>query len=247
MKRKVLITAAIAMLITQSAIAAEAAHKHEWKDDIKNSTDTINRYVCECGETKDEVIADIRNYVVTFDANGGYVAENKKETYKGKLRRLPIPEYTSDYQWEGWFTKAIGGELVDEKTVYEQDTTLYAHWTLKGTRTLTFACDGGTFIRPITQTVGTSISLKEYIPEKQGYIFKGWYSDPRTKENEVTEFTFTKNDVLYAKWEKDSAQNQPDTLLTTDVAYLTDEESAERIARIKVITEIIRKILSEYK
>lgn len=247
MKRKVLITAAIAMLAIQSTASATAEHKHAWKDDVKNSTDTINRYVCECGATEDEVIADIRDYVVTFDANGGYVSVTEKETYKGKIRRLPIPEHTSDYQWEGWYTKAVGGEQVDEKTVYEQDTTLYAHWTLKGTRTLTFACDGGTFIRPKTKPMGTSIDLKEYIPVKQGYIFKGWYTDPRTKENKVTEFTFNENDVLYAKWENDPNQAEPDTLLTTDVAYLTDEEMAERIARIKAITEIIRKILSEYK
>lgn len=247
MKRKVLITVAITMLITQSAIAAEAAHKHTWKDDIKNSTETVNRYVCECGETKDEVIAKIRDYVITFDANGGYVAETAKETYKGKLRRLPIPEHTSDYQWEDWYTKAVGGEQVDEKAMYEQDTTLYAHWTLKGTRTLTFACDGGTFIRPITKPIGTSIGLKEYVPIKQGYIFKGWYTDPRKKDNEVTEYTFNENEVLYAKWENDPNQAEPDALLTTDPAYLTDEEATDRIARIKAITEMIRKILSEYK
>lgn len=247
MKRKVLIAAAMVTLVTQSAMAAEATHKHIWTDDVKNSNDVINRYVCRCGATKDEVIAEIRNPVVTFDANGGYVSVTEKETYKGKIRRLPIPKHSSDYQWEGWYTEPIGGVLVDEKSVYEQDTTIYAHWTLKGTRTLTFACDGGTYIRPITKTVGTSISLNEYVPEKQGYIFKGWFTDPRTKENCVTDFTFSENDVLYAKWEADPTKTQPNTLLTTDPAYLTDEESEERIAIIKQMAEKIRKILNEYK
>ena len=163
-------TLALALMI-QSSVMAEATHKHKWVDDIKNSNETINRYTCECGATKDEVIADIRDYVITFDANGGYVEEPEKETYKGKIRRLPIPVHTSDYQWEGWFTKPEGGELVDETWVYEEDTTLYAQWTLTGTRTLTFACDGGSYIRPITRKLGETVDLTGYVPEKQGYIF----------------------------------------------------------------------------
>ena len=69
-----------------------------------------------------------------------------------------------------------------------------------GNVTLTFASDGGSFIRPITMRYGESISLKSYVPTKYGYTFKGWYSDPSTKQNQVTTFKFTKPDVVYAKW-----------------------------------------------
>ncbi len=48
--------------------------------------------------------------------------------------------------------------------------------------------------------IGTTISLADIIPEKYGYIFDGGYSDPRTKGNRVTEFTFNGNDAVYAKW-----------------------------------------------
>ena len=70
-----------------------------------------------------------------------------------------------------------------------------------GNVTLQFASDGGSFIRPITKRYGESISLENYIPTKYGYTFKGWFTDPRTKQNQVTTFKFTKPDVLYAKWE----------------------------------------------
>lgn len=243
MKRKHVVTILAGVLIMNSAVTAQASHKHIWKDDIKNSNDIINCYTCECGETKEEVIDEIRDYVITFDANGGYVKEPHRETYKGKLKKLPYPEHTSDYQWEGWFTEPEGGELVDEKWVYEEDTTLYAQWTLKGTRTLRFACDGGSYIRPITKNLGETVSLKGYVPEKQGYIFKGWYENPQIKENEITEYTFNGNGVLYAKWEADATQKQPDTLLSTDTIYLTDEEYAERVSRIKTIMELIEKYL----
>lgn len=245
MKKKVLLTTLALALMIQSSVMAEATHKHIWEDDIKNSNETINRYTCKCGATKDEVIADIRDYVITFNANGGYVGEPEKETYKGRIKWLPIPEHTSDYQWEGWFTEPEGGELVDNTWIYEEDTTLYAQWTLKGTRTLTFACDGGSYIRPITRKLGETVDLAGYVPEKQGYIFKGWYEDPRTKENEVTEYTFNGNGVLYAKWEADPTKEQPDTLMTTDTIYLTDEQYYERISRIQaIIEELIERYLN---
>ncbi|MBQ2967776.1 MAG: InlB B-repeat-containing protein [Clostridia bacterium] len=36
---------------------------------------------------------------------------------------------------------------------------------------------------PITKRYGESISIESYIPTKYGYTFKGWFTDPRTKQN----------------------------------------------------------------
>ena len=105
-----------------------------------------------------------------------------------------------------------------------------------GNLTLTFASDGGSFIRPITKRYGESISLESYIPTKYGYTFKGWFTDPRTKQNQVTTFKFTKPDVLYAKWEKNPAEpiNLNDEIMAKDICYLTDEET-------KIRNEIIQE------
>ena len=99
-----------------------------------------------------------------------------------------------------------------------------------GNVTLTFASDGGSFIRPITKRYGESISLESYIPTKYGYTFKGWFTDPRTKQNQVTTFNFTKPDVLYAKWEKNPEEpiNLNDEIMSKDTCYLTDEETKMR-------------------
>ena len=99
-----------------------------------------------------------------------------------------------------------------------------------GNVTLTFASDGGSFIRPITKRYGESISLENYIPTKYGYTFKGWFTDPRTKQNQVTTFKFTKPDVLYAKWEKNLEEpiNQNKEIMSKDTCYLTDEETVKR-------------------
>ena len=100
-----------------------------------------------------------------------------------------------------------------------------------GNVTLQFASDGGSFIRPITKRYGESISLENYIPTKYGYSFKGWFTDPRTKHNQVTTFKFTKPDVLYAKWEKNPEEpiNPNDEIMAKDICYLTDEETAKRV------------------
>ena len=105
-----------------------------------------------------------------------------------------------------------------------------------GNVTLTFASDGGSFIRPITKEYGESISLESYIPTKYGYTFKGWFTDPRTKQNQVTTFKFTKPDVLYAKWEKNPEEpiNPKDEIMAKDTCYLTDEET-------KIRNEIIQE------
>ena len=99
-----------------------------------------------------------------------------------------------------------------------------------GNVTLQFASDGGSFIRPITRRYGGSIRLESYIPTKYGYTFKGWFTDPRTKQNQVTTFKFTKPDVLYAKWEKNPEEPviSKDEIMAKDTCYLTDEETKIR-------------------
>lgn len=99
-----------------------------------------------------------------------------------------------------------------------------------GNVTLTFASDGGSFIRPITKRYGESINLESYVPTKYGYTFKGWFADPRTKQNQVTTFKFTRPDVIYAKWEPNPEEpiNSNDKIMSKDTCYLTDEETKIR-------------------
>jgi len=101
--------------------------------------------------------------------------------------------------------------------------------------TLQFASDGGSFIRPITKRYGESICLESYIPTKYGYIFAGWFTDPRTKQNQVTTFKFTKPDVVYAKWERNENEfiSTENEIMSKDTCYLTDKEAKIRNEIIK--------------
>lgn len=72
--------------------------------------------------------ADI-GYEITFDANGGQCGTTSMYTdTAGKLSALPTPT-RGGYTFNGWFTEQSGGTAVTAETVYDKNTTLYAHWT----------------------------------------------------------------------------------------------------------------------
>ena len=75
-----------------------------------------------------------------------------------------------------------------------------------------------------------------YIPEKQGYIFKGWYSDPRKKENQMTEFTLNEDGVVYARWEEIDTD-------CNEVTILTEEDYEQRLERIR---SLIQELMERY-
>lgn len=70
-------------------------------------------------------------FTVIYNANGGTVNEASKVLVFGdSLGMLPIPS-RDYYTFDGWFTKATGGEAVSADTVPDSssDITIYAHWT----------------------------------------------------------------------------------------------------------------------
>ena len=195
--KRTIFTAITATLVLSTAISAQAAHTHEY------TRQNSKVYVCECGKEK-PMYSLKGEKVVTLNCNGGslyggiYKTDITEMITEQNKIKLPLPYRSSDYQFEGWFTE--NSEKVSSDNEYYSDTTLYAKWSLTGTRTLTFATEDGSYIEPVIKPLGTTISLAEFIPTRYGYDFDGWYSDPQTKENRVTEFTFNESDTVYAKW-----------------------------------------------
>lgn len=68
-------------------------------------------------------------YTITFNPNGGTLADDEKEATTnehGKLDTLPTPE-RSRYRFDGWFT--ADGTEVTTNTVFSESTTIHAEWT----------------------------------------------------------------------------------------------------------------------
>lgn len=90
---------------------------------------------------------------------------------------------------------------------YEKDTVIYAKekknssggsvffWDLK------FDTNGGSKIDTVTEWEYSTIDLDEYVPEKEGYKFVGWYADEDLTKK-IDEVYLTQDTTVYAKWEK---------------------------------------------
>ena len=69
-------------------------------------------------------------FLITLDANGGECAQTDCYTDReGRIGQLPEP-YRWNYRFDGWFTEETGGDAVTAQTIFTENTTLYAHWTI---------------------------------------------------------------------------------------------------------------------
>ncbi|SHH61937.1 Listeria/Bacterioides repeat-containing protein [Anaerosphaera aminiphila DSM 21120] len=166
-------------------------------------------------------------FKVTYDGNentSGTAPTDSKEYYigddaivlgNGDLAR-------EGYTFVGWNTSADGTgiEYIEgSNMIILEDTTLYAQWEENGivpiSHTVTFYSNGGSTVA--SQTVADGEVAKEpTTPTKDGYIFKGWYTD--VELTTVYDFAtpVTKDITLYAKWEVVPAGNHVVTFDSDD-------------------------------
>lgn len=75
----------------------------------------------------------VTGYTITFDANGGTLAEGVVNTRTtgtdGKLAGVVSAPVMDGYTFVGWFTATNGGEQVTTSYVFTADATVYAQWT----------------------------------------------------------------------------------------------------------------------
>ena len=114
---------------------------------------------------------------------------------------------------------------IDKATkTYEKDTVIYAKekknssgggsvffWDLK------FDTNGGSKINTVTEWEYSTIDLDEYVPEKEGYKFVGWYAD-KDLDKKIDEVYLTEDTTVYAKWEKiaEEVSEEPEEVEETE-------------------------------
>lgn len=90
-----------------------------------------------------------------------------------------------------------------KKIIQASGQELVVYYT-RNNYTLSYDSKGGTYIPPQTDLYEKSIPITTTVPEKNGYTFVGWYTDPSyAAGTEVTtsNIKLDKNITLYAKWE----------------------------------------------
>lgn len=124
------------------------AHMHSYQNEETWTTDPLHHWhACTAGDCPlmssempgyaahtghpgeaCSVCGAVIGYEITFDANGGQCDTTSMYTdTAGKLSALPTPT-RGGYTFDGWFTEQSGGTAVTAETVYNANTTLYAHW-----------------------------------------------------------------------------------------------------------------------
>ena len=150
---------------------------------------------------------------VTFQLN--YGSEGTYTTLKvakGDTITAPKAPTRSGYTFSSWSEKTSGSAF-DFKTPIEKDITLYAQWNKKSSG----SSGGGTYVPPATYTVSfdstggspvdsQTINKSDRItrpenPEKDGYVFAGWYmSREYSQEFDFYNTNISSDTVLYARW-----------------------------------------------
>ncbi|MCF0134941.1 MAG: InlB B-repeat-containing protein [Lachnospiraceae bacterium] len=158
---------------------------------------------------------------ITFDANGGDTAAVPGAitgvTDGVIIDRFPAEEPTRPgYTFEGWFADAAG--TGDKVTSYPDQfpvgtTTYYAKWKAEPAK-ITFDANGGDkdtipadLIGATNQPINEQFPAEE--PQREGYTFKEWNTQPDGKGTTVTEFpdSFSQGDTdLYAIWLPNTAE-----------------------------------------
>ena len=144
-----------------------------------------------------------QRYTITFDGNGGTPSVTSMTTIDQKLPELPTATRSGRYSFDGWYTERNGGTKITTATVFDKNTTVYAHWTYTG------STGGGVTTYPITvksakngdvtashksAAKGTTITLT--VDPDKGYVLDTLtVLDGKDKEIKLTEkngkYTFT--------------------------------------------------------
>lgn len=136
---------------------------------------------------------------VTFDAGEGKAdAEIARTDKDGKLAELPNA-VRDGYTFEGWFTAAEGGDAVTADTVFDKDTTVYAHWKkniVKATPSVKLSTSTYTYNGKV-KTPGVKVSVNGTVLTKGNYSVS--YGKGRKNVGKYTVKVTLKNDYAGSK------------------------------------------------
>lgn len=138
---------------------------------------------------------------VTFDSQGGTPTPDIQNVEKGKVATNPTKQPTKDgYTFTGWYTDKECKNKYDFSTVVEKDITLYAGW--KAIQyTVTFDPQGGSPTPDSQQVEKGKVATEPTNPTKNGYTFKGWYTEKECKNKYNFSTAVEDNKTLYAGWD----------------------------------------------
>lgn len=167
-------------------------------------------------------VTAIPTYEITVQTDGHGTASASSTTARAGEQITLTATPNSGYRFAGWtssdnITFANAGSAQTTFTMPAKDTTITANWKKKSSGgsvffwDLKFDTNGGSKIDTVTEWEYSTIDLDEYVPEKEGYKFVGWYADEDLTKK-IDEVYLLENITVYAKWEKieEEVPEEPD-------------------------------------
>lgn len=164
---------------------------------VEDQANAAGDYVKVVAKGKAHEIVLVRK--VTFDAGEGKTDTASVRTDKdGKLAELPAA-VRDGYIFEGWFTAAEGGDAVTAETVFDKNTTVYAHWkknVVSATPNVKLSTSTYTYNGKV-KTPGVKVSVNGTVLTKDNYSVS--YGKGRKNVGKYTVKVTLKNDYAGSK------------------------------------------------
>ena len=158
-----------------------------------------------------------KTYTITLRPNGGVLQGS--DIYQTVLvngmyylENIPPEPVRANYKFEGWYTEAAGGDLINltKQTNFNQDMTLYAHWSrLSGDIPSSIISNGKELkTTEVAGVSGTNSSVDNvYNPYYRGLMLANLYQN--SDENFITVDNISLNDgdsVVVTFWDRNFQQ-----------------------------------------
>ena len=195
-----------------------------WFDAAEGGNEITNQYKFTAEDAEKDVTLYAhwsKAVTITFDKNGGtfYYAE-KKDIRRGTAYGS-LPEASmSGKAFDGWYTAKEGGTKVENDTIFNEDTTLYARYR-NYQITVSFNANGGTGeMEKLVCESKVAKKLPKCTFTREGYDFTGWstssyYSSVSYADEAEYQKTVTWGDTtatLYAVWKANISKTAIDAI-----------------------------------
>jgi len=182
-----------------------------------------------------EQISERVFHTVTLNANGGNVTPASVAVFNGgTYSLLPVPS-RSGYTFDGWYTAASGGAMVNPTDTVNltNDIMLYARWAAIAPTTYTItatAGTGGTATGSGTFAPGANVTLTA--TPNAGYSFDGWYENgvKVTGAGASYSFSATANRTLEARFIAIPASSTITSVTVSPVAIEVQKGGTQQFA-----------------
>lgn len=190
-------------------------------------------------------------HTVTFETNGGSKISPVEVFDKHKVV-LPKAPTKDGYTFAGWYTDEALTIPFNADTVITKDITLYAKWTpgegVSDDDTADVIVKGEND-KEVDTDENIKISDLE-IPERDGFIFGGWYEDPGYNNQLEDDYVIESGDKVYGRWVNVTV---PDALEDTDhfayiIGYPDETVRPQRnVSREEVATMFYRLMKPDFR